>query len=359
MKMKIFTVVSIACILLQGCITEIEFNGGALDPKLVINSFNTVDSVFQVQVSSSLPIPGPDTLSFRFLPDAKVLLKADGMELEQLSLNNIKNPDYFNSVMPCFLSKTVIEPGKNYSIEVSYPGYPTVSAEMITPLPVEVIQFDTVSILSGNDMFGYNKRMKVIIRFSDKLGVKNYYRINATSKIGTRYDNIIPKIEGPGDSLVSVVQVETQPRLNIESDDPVFKQQQGIYDELLGSSSRNLYNLFTDELFDGQTYELTFFIDSYQIYRMEETDTSRQGFSRLNIELYSMSEEAYWYIKSVGESNHYMSFLMSEPVQVYTNIKNGLGVFGSSSLYRKTLSKGQYPIEGVTYNESWGWSSYY
>jgi len=359
MKMKILAILSFAFFLFQGCITEIEFKGGTLDPKLVVNSINRVDSVFMVQVSSSLPIPGPDTIRFRFLPDAKVLLKTDGKEPEELSLDYNENLQYFNSGLPYYLGKTIIEPGKKYSIEVSCPGYQTVNAEMTSPQPVEVLQLDTAMILSGNELFGYNKRMKVTIRFADMQGEKNFYRINASGKTGIRYDNFIPKKEGQGDSLVSVVQVNYQPQINIVSDDPVFKQQQGVYDELLGSSSNNSYNLFTDELFDGKTYELTFFIDSYQIYQMEETDTSRQGFFRLDLELYSLSEEAYWYIKSAGESNHYMSFLMSEPVQVYTNIKNGMGVFGSCALYRKSFSKGRYPIEGVTYNESWGWSRYY
>ena len=43
---------------------------------------------------------------------------------------------------------------------------------------------------------------------------------------------------------------------------------------------------------------------------------------------------------------------ITEPVLVYTNIENGLGVVGAMSSSTVTLKIGEYPVDGVTYEYS-------
>lgn len=353
-KYSIVFLLILPMVFITSCLTEIEFDSKTLEPKLVINSINMVDSVFKVEVTSSKLIPGPDTSYIRGISDARVVLKADNQEAEELVLSNSITGAQGYSVYKSVTTK--VEAGKQYSIEVSHPDYKTVSCTVEIPQRIEVLRFDTVTVPATSS--DESSKIKVTIRFTDPTGVKNFYRLNVFKKRGYYYERTVYDQNGmPTDSIIPCVYIDNEQLSNIESDDPVFNQHQDMYSELFGSSG-NDYNLFTDDLIDGKTYELSFYIDSYIVNQMKETDYEHGGFFRLNIELYTLSEEAYWYIKSVGESSDYMSFILSEPVQVYSNIENGLGIFGGCSLFKQSYQKGDYPIDGIDYQDSWSYYSF-
>ena len=79
--------------------------------------------------------------------------------------------------------------------------------------------------------------------------------------------------------------------------------------------------LFDDEMFNGTEKEIL--IDFFDYKSFEYT-----------LELTSVSESYYTYIRSLRAhyDNQDQFIFAGEPVQVFTNIENGLGVLGSMSV---------------------------
>jgi hypothetical protein len=78
-------------------------------------------------------------------------------------------------------------------------------------------------------------------------------------------------------------------------------------------------------------------------------DTTRGDFYILKFELQTLTKDTYYYIKSLGASEWSNDGLFSEPVQVYNNIDNGLGIFGGCSSSTDSLQEGKYPRPDVEY----------
>lgn len=51
---------------------------------------------------------------------------------------------------------------------------------------------------------------------------------------------------------------------------------------------------------------------------------------------------------------------LSEPVLVYSNVKNGLGIFSAFNSTKRSIKFGEYPKEGVYYEDgNEYWTDYY
>jgi hypothetical protein len=135
---------------------------------------------------------------------------------------------------------------------------------------------------------------------------------------------------------------------NIESDDPVFASNENA-DEMLFGSSNSGYTLFTDDIFNGKTYDLKFNLNDDITYYFQEMNTNHLGFYVITVELQSLSQDVYYYMKSLSLSNANSGGLFMEPVPIYNNIDNGLGIFGGCSATQYTIARGRFPVEGVKY----------
>jgi hypothetical protein len=359
MKTKISIAALALLALLNACMTEIDFKQEDIAPKIVVNAINTIDSVFMVDVTASKPIPGVESY-IKSITDAKVVLLADGKEIDQLAFTVIPfemTDNWINHKSNYYRSKIKPEPGKTYSIEVSHPDYQTVTSQTTVPSRIVISKFDTVKVTLKEQDYEYNK-IKVTLTFSDPSNEKNFYRLFISSQTGRRYNQYYHNYLTGKDSTASVVQVNSNTTSRIDSDDPVLNQQQDANDILFGSMNENPYTIFTDDLFNGKTYELSFYISPYLFNEIERVDTSKQEFARINIEFQSLSEDTYWYIKSLGASNEILDGIMTEPVQMYSNIDKGLGIFGVYSPSVFGFNKGAYPIDTVKYTYSYSYSSY-
>ncbi len=86
--------------------------------------------------------------------------------------------------------------------------------------------------------------------------------------------------------------------------------------------------LFSDEQFDGLNKVIRLEMDSHQ-FNMSEY---------LFIDLLTINEEYYKYYYAIDKQNQLQEEnLYTEPVQLYTNIENGLGVFAGASISRQVL----------------------
>jgi hypothetical protein len=323
---------AIMILLTVSCEEEIKFTGEKIDPKIVIYSLLQPDSVIMVSVAKSHAV-----FEERYVPgqitNAVVKLYRDGVFIETLTyVAPVPQPEYY-PVMPS--SKYVsqgVKPvsGSTYRIEVEMAGMKTASGEASLPDLVPIIKVDTTEQrMEWGDMTLVAK-----VRFSDPGGEENYYRMTARRMDGAYY--------GSKEEPWSAVYEEDCSYT--ASNDPVINPQQ--QEDLFDMNIQNSYFVFGDELIAGREYGLTLEIP----HRFPDTDYYE--FSLFYFELQSITEDLYMYLRSSSAHMQTNDAFITEPVLVYTNIENGLGVVGAMSSSTVTLKIGEYPVEGVTYEIS-------
>lgn len=320
-----------AAFIFVSCEREVEFEGGLNTPLLVVNSFVTPDSVVMAYISRSRFFL-EDSVEFRSISNAEVNLWVNG-ELKE-KLTSFNNGVYKSSYKPAITDKI--------KIMVNATNVQKASASTIFPEMPLVLSVDTQRVLlriqnlisdpSSDRIVGTRKYYKTnyTLKLSDIANQQNYYRLIAgcesfsgiwnydTHKMDTinnliRYDYL---------SFTDVVSGNAKDPLADSGTSPV-----GV----LLSNSTNVYNVFSDEIFNGKTYSLKFstneVIDNY--FNIESLKYSGENTlkNKVYISIQSISKDYYLYLKTRAASAATNYF--SEPVKVHNNIVGGLGILGS------------------------------
>jgi hypothetical protein len=360
-KNSYILLIAIITLLLSACQKEIEFDEKLIQPRLVINSFIAADSLIDVKVSASKSIPGLEK-TFPWPDDATVKLFVDGIETETLEVYYIEAEEtpndiwfYYDNTKPTCGYRSVstkAETGRNYRLEVTHDDYDMASAETFLPHKPEIINIKTEDITEnyyGQDLRG----IQVTLRFKDVPNEKNYYRLNISTFTGNWFPNFDTK-----DDTTGVIQLSHNNIGNVSSSDKLLNQNEEDANDFLFGSPGNAYNLFTDDLIDGKEYELTFSIypNNNTIWYNGELMVfgEKPGeFYQITIQLQTITKDAYLYMRSSYAQRWYGNDFFSEPVQVYSNIENGVGIFAGFNPSMFEISKGEYPVEGIEYREDY------
>jgi hypothetical protein len=318
---SLLTVLSFA---LFSCENEIEFKGNEVKSLLVLNSILTEDSSIQVYLSGSRFFLS-DEETFRIIENAKVQVwKGDeAIETLQYTKNNYNiNESYYTG-------NYRLKSGDRIRITATAPGLDPVECETEIIAPPAILSVDTVctffelSFFEGNPIYyspskanagdesdyytySFNESYNLSIKIDDPKEVSNYYRI------------ILFKREYGQDGVFS------DTPLWFESDDVVF----GTMETDLLFESENNYHLFSDGLFNGKEYKLKLSFNNSgwsSAYGNEKLTNLRE----LHVELHSLTKDYYLYLKSREASySDDLGGILSEPVQIYNNIKGGIGILG-------------------------------
>ena len=319
---------------LFSCEKEIKFSGDEVKTKLVLNGLLTPDSIVKINLTESRFFLDNDEF-IKKVDNATAILWKDGNKIETLS--NAGKGYYAGTYLP----KT----GDNLRITASCDGFDPVECSTEIVASSSIISVDTLNIMEDR-MYTYyqmsedgiysvdsssyylNTRFDLDITFKDTKDIPNYYNI----KIYMKY--YFPT----GDSVcLSFI---------YKSDDLVFQRGNngiGFLEDI--DYLKTAY--FNDELFDGKEYKLKvkasnwgdIFIGKHSVFP-EEENPEPVG-KKIIVELQSLSYPYYLYLKT-REANGNMSKLLesfSEPVQIFSNVKGGIGILGSysSSVYTITL----------------------
>jgi len=308
---------------LFSCETEIPFDGTVSDPVLVVNCLVCSDSVVRANVSVSRFFLDNDG-DFPFVSNATVALYVNGAFVENLS--HVEKGIYQGNYKP-------IE-GENIRLNVSASGYEPVWAEVGIPtatlgfqIDSTITKSDTSFITMGNYGNSYedyvsNPTMETVgirwaniheykLTFNDPSGEKNYYRLVMF------------------ESTKSGVYMNSN-YLN-DFDDIVFGTKNENLDGIFTESEYDRYNIFSDELIDGKTHTITInYQQEFNKYyeQPNNKDTSLVYERSVTFDLQAISQSYFLYLSSLKALAVADPF-MSEPVQVYTNIKGGLGIMGA------------------------------
>ncbi len=274
-------------VLLSSCIKVVELDVEDLPVQLVVNCFFTENEPFKVNVSRLVEYPD---LSNRNIDNAQVLIFENNNLLGQL--NHISDSIYTNSSI-------IPKRGHIYKIEVEVPGYPTAIATDNLPLKVPINNC-TYKLEAGIDGEG-DSYDQLIISFND-IDSADFYSIQVF--------NIWEK--GVYNETMDFWEyIPVWYPIELFSQDPAIVAEGTFNDEYPN------YLVFNDALFKNKTYNLL--INTY--YDIED---------HLRIILETGTEDYYLYRKRLIKHEPYSyqdPFKPYDPVQLYSNIENGLGIF--------------------------------
>jgi hypothetical protein len=332
--------VIIAIFFLASCEEIIEFRGEMVEPKIVMYSLFDPDSLILVSIGRSFSVFEEDNKPEQ-ISNAALKLYCDGEFLSELEYMPLP-PEYVNDGLEN-LSRYVApdirpEPGRLYRIEAGVPGLQSVWAEVQLPEPVAINNIDTFAIIGDYQV----RRIGTRVRFNDPAGEDNYYRLNV-SMIEGSYTGLFN--EPWSDEYT--VWVNTEDFTEAVIDDPLLMPPGD--EDIFGMSDQNHFHIFSDELISGKDYDLNLRVFAW------EKDYSYYEFIHYRIELQSISKDLFLYLRSM--SLHFSSgeSPFVEPVIVYSNVVNGLGIVGARICSSSTLKFGEYPVDGVPYEYSSMW----
>ncbi|MFA5815666.1 MAG: DUF4249 domain-containing protein [Bacteroidales bacterium] len=289
---------------LASCEKIIDISIPDKERKIVVNGLISPDKPVRINLSRSLSVLEPDSL---------ILIK--GADVNLFSGSNLIGKLLEDTGGFYYLPDFKPQVGETYRLTAAYDDLKPVEATAIIPPPVPFISVDTAT-LTGE--WG-QQELRVSVKFNDPAGVKNIYGFGV-------------------DVTYKEFDYGTMTWTGKKLSHPAYLS--GNLDRFLKDESHNfggkLY--FEDFLFDGLMKTVEFGLSDYSFFesdtiwldvKMEQIDPSYY--------LYALSNEAY-------QQAHGNPF--SEPVQVYTNVNGGFGIFsGSSSASFSIITRGMRKFE--------------
>ena len=265
---------SISFLLIASCSTEVEIEWEDESQKYVLNCLFTPDEPVKLYAFTTSPILD-DTTFF-----------ADGLDIE-IYKNETLVWSGSGTGQGEYPIPVYAKAGTKFKIIMKDKNGYAVSA--VDSIPFHVyISNATYLFPVYEDIYG-SKFGKVSLSFQDEPEVKNYYEIVILSK----------------DSSINQTFNISSPVITLDNEnDPYFP----------GTI------LFTDELFNGQKLDLNIFVSSYDTPTIVLKNVSRNYYE------YRKSIIAHFYNQNVERTDIYNMF-KGDPVELYSNVSNGLGIF--------------------------------
>lgn len=277
---------------LTACTTVVDFDIPLNKPTVVVNSLFTPDSTWQVQVSYSNSILNVSPGS-HFQPAGNAIvtiLDSNNQVIEILSGHSDKYHLY------SYQGQTKPLSGRSYTVQVAINDEPILKAmnKVPTQVPIASVQIDSSRFKSDGEPIDMD------IDFIDPADEKNYYQIKII------------------EDAVYVVNNDTV----LLTQELYFKRvEQTLANEITDEES-GPEKLITDNLFDGKNRTV-----HIKLYRPRFSYSSSIIERHARMVLLSVSEEYYNYFTTKNLQGNSNGDPFAQPVQVFTNVENGLGIF--------------------------------
>lgn len=282
-----------------GCERSVILELPATQSKLVINSVNQSSRLINMSVGKSkgiLTTPSPDIQSQQqnnAINKGNFLLYANDILIDTIQFDINKGAYAQKRQFPGIVKK--------FTITGNTPGLPAINASSLVPqeiaLTVENYRVKARKIIDGSFVD------EVTISFNDPANEKNFYWINFLSASGIN-------TWSAGACLFSKDKDIEQPVGDITS---------AILDNCLTSA------LVVDKNFNGTKKSIVFEIPSSKMKTFENLQTGT--ITRPLIRLEHITEDYYRYLKSRTANSNSSDNPFAEPVNLFTNVNNGYGIF--------------------------------
>ncbi len=271
-------------------------------PKLVPYAFLTSDSTVEVVVKHSL---GALEEGFQKIDSATITLYKNDEVLAdnfQFITSSHYNEYGFYTTAPLSLA----EAGVHYKLEVAADGFETVTAECTTvkKVPIKEVTYEVgAGIGEEGEMVD-----KVNLTFKDPQGEENYYIF--TCELGD-YSYYVDPLTG------DTTYYSTYSN-NLQSIDP--RAETYYLSFVFGQTDlRSSITIINDKDFDGQEIKINF--TNYSGLTKEDTGKI------VHARLYTIPKDMYYFVQSAGQYEKAQEAIFPEPVAIYSNVKNGYGIF--------------------------------
>ena len=282
--------------LTTGCKSVVDVDVSEQPPALALYGFIHPDSPIRVDVYRTAGIDELATTEELRITDAQVTVVNQGEENELIYL---ANKGYASGPLPI--------PGQTYRIEVSRPGFATIHAESTVPARPKV----TVNTRKlGRD--DSRVRFEVTLSLEDPAG-ENYYRIGC-------YAFIPPDQRLQDREWRSVASSSEDPTLHSS---PANVGQQSLEPEYRGVEGAYYAS---DAAFEGTTKQF--------VFRMSIDESNLP--LRAELVVTSMGSDYFEYHRDLELQRRNTEDPFAEPVPLFSNVRDGEGVFGS---YANTVTQ--------------------
>lgn len=298
-------------VVMASCIKEVEFDGEQSAPLLVVNGLQQVGQPAHLCVEKSVFFLNANN-DCR-VSDVHVDLYVNGTFKESLQVRdsvltetyidwNDGNDTLMERLAYAFNyceGQYVLCAGDHLRFEVTSSEFEDMAVAETTMLESpDVISFDTVRV-----------------EYSEEESYRTiYFSLTLNDPSGRDYYNLCPRDGLDGFS----------------SGDPVFLDFSNFeFEDLMGEGSeyfgRGAFNVISDSYFDGKTYSVS--MDVYS-WGDDYTVPFTMEVSRVDEALYQYNKTYRAYANTDPES---LVGMVTEPVRVYSNVKNGVGLVAAQS----------------------------
>ena len=279
------------------CEKVIPFDENEVSPKMAINGIFQSDTNWRIHVSSSRSVI--DSASFNNITNASAFI-LDGNENLVEELMHDTNGFYIGSTSP--------QENLNYYLFVDHPTLNSVRSQNVIPSLINIIGIDTATSYSNGE-----KYLDLIINFEDPGNITNYYLVETYMvSEGLEIEN--------GDTLFA--EIDTNKAFMLLNDE-VFQN---------GGSPWQDQGLFNDILFNGQSKSLEISLPNEDYFWNEAGYIWSYRNIGLRFYLHNISQDYYYYRRSLELYNQASDNPFAQPVQVYSNIENGFGIFAGAQV---------------------------
>lgn len=331
-------------LLMASCEKEIKFNGDIVQPMMVVNGLITPDSTIRIHLSKSRFFLSNNEKT-EDIPNAAIDIYINGQAKGKMQCK--ESGIYTSSIRPS-INDTV-------KLVIADTDIQGVQSEVVIPRQSILQSVDTATQTIRNEIYefdGYNmvptgrysymKELTVKLTIKDPPAIENFYRLNIKMRTQMHYPDTTYTWEGGGEIHYADTTVvwEEYEYFYLEGTETPNESLLGFIDII--NSSAYSYTI-TDEFFDGKdkTLKFKFLYTSPKIgdsTGSEEDDenyypttfrTPDSQSKQLTVNLQSISKEMYLYFKTKENADNVFDTFFTEPVQIYSNIKNGMGVLGA------------------------------
>ena len=288
------------------CEKIIEMKETDTGKQLVVNSIICPDSIFRVQLSTTMPVL--DSSQSYYLPDRSVEVYENDLLVK--TLRHKYEGYYFDSD---FYPKS----GKRYRIRILKGTVQEAEATTFIPSPVPI-----KGLTTDESIKQWGKALVINVSFADPASAVNYYRISLRER--TRLAVKDEKNQIVYKTVINYRWIDSGTNSILRGMGEIPE------DQIVNNHSENDYSIFADKVINGKDYILVVFTNYFDDKIVVE--------SLMNVLFQSISPEYFYYLKSRTLYNQVNNNPFAEPVRIYSNIVNGTGIFAGFSSAKKLIS---------------------
>jgi hypothetical protein len=284
------------------------------DPRITLNCTVSRDSLIQVNISSSKSVlSGKD---YRMIDDAICEVYINDVYAERLV--NIKNGNYKSTIKA--------SSGKKYTIKASASGFKSVEGSSSLPDTTYISRWERYDTTNAHfskfaNMPGYNGpsilngSVKFKLYVADKPGEDNYYLVRSYLTFYNKQGVVMLENAAASINISISDNTNTGPHSTgtiVYTDDKTVLNKEVLLNVEISSSSNSIANLDS--------------VQSVAVY----------------VRVAAISADLFKYIATVDQQQSIGPNPFAEPVLVYNNITNGMGIVGCASY--GSLYLGRYAV---------------